>query len=125
MTRISDRFFQLAVLAALAGMGLGIGMGLTENFQFQAVHAHINLLGWVSMMLYGMFYRAVPKAAEGRLPLVHFWLSVVSSFAMMALLAVQRSGVESIAPALGVAALGVWLSVALFAVIVFRATWRA
>ena len=125
MTRVSDRFLQLAVVAALAGMGLGIGMGLTQDFQLQAVHAHINLLGWVSMMLYGLFYWAVPKAAEGRLPAVHFWLTSISFVAMMALLAVQKSGVESISPVLGVVSLAMWLSVALFAVIVFRATWRA
>jgi cbb3-type cytochrome oxidase subunit 1 len=125
MTRVSDRFLQLAVVLALVGMGLGIGMGISQNFQLQPVHAHINLLGWVSMTLYGLVYRVVPKAAEGRLPVVHFWLGAVSSVAMMALLAVEASGLASIVPVLGVAALGVWLSVALFAVIVFRATWRA
>ena len=86
MTRVSDRFLQLAVLAALTGMGLGIGMAVTQNFQLQSVHAHVNLLGWVSMMLYGLFYRAVPKAAEGRLPAVHFWLNAVGFVAMAALL---------------------------------------
>jgi cbb3-type cytochrome oxidase subunit 1 len=125
MTRVSDRFLQLAVLAALTGMGLGIGMGLTQNFQFQTVHVHINLLGWVSMTLYGLVYRVVPKAAEGRLPAVHFWLNVICFVAMMALLAVEKAGSETIAPVLGIAALGVFLSMALFAVIVFRATWRA
>lgn len=125
MARVSDRFLQLAVLAGLVGMGLGIGMGVTQNFQFQAVHAHINLLGWVSMMLYGLFYRVVPRAAEGRLPAVHFWLNVVFFVAMMALLAAEKSGVESIGPALGIVSILVWLSMLLFAVIVFRATWRA
>jgi cbb3-type cytochrome oxidase subunit 1 len=125
MTRVSDRFLQLAVLAALCGMGLGLGMGMTQNFQFQAVHAHINLLGWVSMMLYGLFYRVVPKAAEGRLPAVHFWLNVVGFIGMMALLAVEKAGMESIGPVLGIVSLLVLLSMVLFAVIVFRATWRA
>ena len=125
MTRVSDRFLQLAVVAALTGMGLGIGMAVTQNFQLQSVHAHINLLGWVSMMLYGLFYRAVPKAAEGRLPSVHFWLNAVGFVAMAALLTLEKNGVESIGPVLGVAAAAVWLSMALFAVIVFRATWRA
>lgn len=125
MTRVSDRFLQLAVLAALCGMALGVGMGATQNYQFQAVHAHINLLGWVSMMLYGLFYRAVPKAAEGRLPAVHFWLNVVGFIGMMALLAMEKGGVESIGPVLGAVSIVVLLSMALFAVIVFRATWRA
>jgi cbb3-type cytochrome oxidase subunit 1 len=125
MTRVSDRFLQLAVLAALTGMALGIGMAVTQNFQFQSVHAHVNLLGWVSMMLYGLFYRAVPKGAEGRLPAVHFWLTAVSFVAMAALLALEKGGVEAVGPVLGIAAAGMWISMALFAVIVFRATWRA
>ena len=125
MTRVSDRFLQLAVLAALAGMGLGIGMGMMENLQLQAVHAHINLLGWVSMMLYGLFYRAVPKATEGRLPAIHFWLNVAVFVAMMLLLTLYKSGADSLSPALGIASIAMWLSMALFAVIVFRATWRA
>jgi cbb3-type cytochrome oxidase subunit 1 len=125
MTRVSDRFLQLAVVAALTGMALGIGMAVTQNFQFQSVHAHINLLGWVSMTLYGLFYRAVPKATDGQLPAVHFWLTAVSFVAMAALLTAEKAGVEAVGPVLGIAAVGMWLSMALFAVIVFRSTWRA
>jgi hypothetical protein len=125
MTRVSDRFLQLAVVAALCGMGLGIGMGLTENFQLQAVHAHINLLGWVSMTLFGLFYRVAPKAAEGALPAVHFWLNVIGFIAMMAFLAATRLGVAAAGMPLGLASIVVMLSMALFAVIVFRATWKA
>jgi cbb3-type cytochrome oxidase subunit 1 len=125
MTRISDRFLQLAVLAALTGMGLGIGMGVTDNFTLQAVHAHVNLLGWVSMMLYGLFYRAVPKAAEGLLPVVHFWLTLVSFVVMMALLAAVRLGASALAMPLGLISIGMVLAMAVFAVIVFKATWKA
>ena len=124
MTRVSDRFLQLAVLAALTGMGLGIGMGITENLQLQAVHAHINLLGWVSMMLYGLFYRAVPEAAEGLLPAIHFWLTVISFVVMMALLAAVKLGANALAMPLGLISLGMVLAMAVFAVIVFRATWK-
>ncbi len=99
-------------------------MAATENFQLQVVHAHINLLGWVSMMLYGLFYRALPKAAEGRLPVVHFWLTVIGFVAMMALLTVNKLGVEALNPVLGIFSIFVWLSMVVFAVIVFRSTWR-
>jgi cbb3-type cytochrome oxidase subunit 1 len=124
MTRVSDRFLQLAVLAALTGMALGMGMAGTQNFQLQAVHAHVNLLGWVSMMLYGLFYRVVPKATEGRLPAVHFWLTAISFVGMMALLTAEKLGVESITAVLATVSTGMLLSMALFAVIVFRSTWR-
>jgi hypothetical protein len=53
-------------LAALTGMGLGIAMGISQDFRLAPVHAHLNLLGWVSMLLYGLYYRGAPRLA-GRL----------------------------------------------------------
>ena len=60
---MSNLFLRLGALFALAGVSLGYWMGMTEQFGLMPVHAHINLLGWVSMFLYGLFYRAVPAAA--------------------------------------------------------------
>lgn len=124
MKRVSDRFLQLGVLFALVGMGLGVWMGKTENFTLSPVHAHINLLGWVSMLLYGLVYRVVPRAAEGVLPAIHFWLSVLSLLAMIPTLALLLLGHTAMAAPLGAASIALWLSMLLFAVIVFRATWR-
>jgi hypothetical protein len=124
MTRISDRFLQLGVLFALCGMGLGVWMGMTENFTLTPVHAHINLLGWVSMLLYGLFYRVVPQAAQGALPAVHFWLSLLGLLAMIPTLALFLLGNPAFAMPLGLASLAVWAGMLLFAVIVFKATRR-
>lgn len=124
MQRISDRFLQLGVVFALVGMGLGIWMGKTEDFQLQAVHAHINLLGWVSMMIYGLFYRAVPKAAEGLLPTLHFVLSVAGFLTMIPLLALYMLGAKTVGMAMGLCSAVVWAGGLMFAVIVFKATWR-
>lgn len=125
MKRVSDRFLQIGVLFALVGMGLGVWMGKTESFTLSPVHAHINLLGWVSMLLYGLVYRAVPRAAEGALPAIHFWLSVLSLLAMIPTLALYLLGHTAMAAPLGAASIALWLSMLLFAVIVFKATWRA
>ena len=125
MTRISDRFLQLGVLFALGGMGLGVWMGATENFTLMPVHAHVNLLGWVSMTLYALVYRAVPRTAEGRLPALHFWLSLLSLLAMIPTLGLMVLGNTALAPAVGLVSIGLWAGMALFAVIVFRATWKA
>jgi cbb3-type cytochrome oxidase subunit 1 len=124
MRRVSDRFLQAGVLFALLGMGLGVMMGKTEDFALAPVHAHINLLGWVSMLIYGLIYRVVPKTAQGRLPAVHFALSVLSLLAMIPTLGGYLMGDKSMAAPLGVASIVMWLSMALFAVIVFRATWK-
>jgi hypothetical protein len=125
MERLSDRFLQTGVLFALCGMALGVWMGKAGDFALSPVHAHINLLGWVSMLLYGLVYRAIPRAAEGTLPLVHFWLSVVSLLAMIPVLSMFLLGHAAYALPLGIVSVATWLSMLLFAVIVFRATWRS
>ncbi len=125
MDRVSDRFLQLGVLFALAGMGLGVWMGASGNFVLAPVHAHINLLGWVSMLLYGLIYRAIPGAGRGVLPVVHFWLSLASVVLMIPTLTLTLLGKSEVGPLLGVASVGLLASMLLFAIIVFRATWRA
>ncbi|MNE38025.1 hypothetical protein D3C80_1319050 [compost metagenome] len=124
--RLSNRFLRLAVLFALVGMGLGYWMGATEQFTAAPVHAHINLLGWVSMALYGLFYRVQPNASLGWLPAVHFWVAVVGLVIFMPALAAKLLGGPDLQ---AMANLGLMvgpsltlLSMLLFVAIVFRAT---
>jgi len=56
--------FIVAAAAALVGMSLGIFMGANEDFTLAPVHAHLNLLGWVSMFLYGLYYRGAPHPPD-------------------------------------------------------------
>lgn len=72
---ISKLFLRFAVLFALIGMGLGIQMGVTEDFKLAPVHAHINLVGYVTMFLAGLFYRG-RAIGESRLAKIHFGLAV-------------------------------------------------
>ena len=61
MSELPLRFLLVAVVAAMIGMGGGIFMAITHDFTLAPAHAHLNLLGWVSMALYGLFYRAFPE----------------------------------------------------------------
>lgn len=47
----------MAALCALGGMSLGIHMGIAGDFTLAPAHAHLNLLGWVTMALYGLWHR--------------------------------------------------------------------
>jgi hypothetical protein len=60
--RISDFCFIFAGLAGLTGMCLGIAMGLSQDFSLAPSHAHLNLLGWVTMALYGLYHRGSGQA---------------------------------------------------------------
>ncbi len=60
--RIAYFCFVVAALAALTGMSLGIFMGINQDFSLAPAHAHLNLLGWVTMCLYGLYHRGVARA---------------------------------------------------------------
>jgi hypothetical protein len=55
--RIEQYCIAVAATAALCGMGLGIFMATNQDFTLMPAHAHLNLLGWVTMALYGLYYR--------------------------------------------------------------------
>ncbi|OZA07485.1 MAG: hypothetical protein B7Y02_13870, partial [Rhodobacterales bacterium 17-64-5] len=59
--RISDFCFIVAGLSALAGMCLGISMGISQDFTLSPAHAHLNLLGWVSMAVFGLYHRGTGR----------------------------------------------------------------
>lgn len=125
---MSNAFLRLGVVFALIGVGLGYWMGASQQFTASPVHAHINLLGWVSMFLYGLFYRAFPAAAAGWLAKAHLGLSVIGLLIFMPALAIKLLHVESV---LGLAEPGlmagptlVLLGMIAFAAIVFGATGK-
>jgi hypothetical protein len=134
MKRVSDRFFQLAVLGALTGMGLGVMMGKSGDHSLFPLHAHINLLIWVSMSIYALFYKAYPQAAASKLAPIHFGVNVIGVLTMLPLLGillmsegnagkpVMGMTPAQVEPILGLTTMVVWASMLLFAVIVFRAT---
>lgn len=124
MTSVSNNFLRLGVLSAVVGMGLGVWMGANQEFTLRPVHAHINLLGFASMMLFGLFYRAVPEAARGRLPQVHFGLSVVGFLIMMPTLTLLLLERPVFMPLMPLSEVMLVASMLLFVVIVFRATGR-
>jgi len=78
MPSIDRAFFTLAVLMGLAGMLLGIQMGMAHDFQLVPVHTHINLVGWVSLALFGVGYR-LGFAKTGGLAVLHFWIAAAGA----------------------------------------------
>lgn len=125
---MSNIFLRLAVLFVLLGVSLGYWMGITHNFVVSPVHAHINLLGWVSMFLYGLFYRAFPDAARGVLPKVHLTLAAIGLPVMMIGLTFMLTAVPAlqpyVPPMMIVGPTMVLLGMFVFAFIVFKATGR-
>lgn len=61
-----DRFVRNFIIASISYLGLssilGIAMLWEQSFlSLKFVHSHLNMLGWVSMMIYGVGYHILPR----------------------------------------------------------------
>ena len=122
MNNMSSWYLRLAVLYLIAGVSLGIFMAATHNYTMKPVHAHLNLLGWVTMGLFGLFYRSWPGAAQSTLAKVQFWIYLPAHFVQMVTLAMLYRGNAAVEPVLAVASMLVGLAVLCFAAVVWRYT---
>ncbi|WP_423799673.1 cytochrome-c oxidase [Neobacillus sp. SAB-20_R2A] len=80
--KVASIYFTIGVLA-------GITMGIIHDFRLASVHAHINLLGWVSMAIFGLIYHFYPQAANTKLAKTHFWFYNIGLPVMMIGIATQ------------------------------------
>jgi hypothetical protein len=115
------RLIKLAVVYLVIGMTLGVGMGMSHNFLFRSVHAHVNLLGWVSLALAALVFHVFPETARTRLATVWFWTYNVCFPVGLGGLALVMAGHTWAEPALIGGQLGIWASGLMFAVNVFWA----
>jgi hypothetical protein len=100
MPRVSLWFFAVAPLYVLIGMGFGIYMGASQNFTIAPAHAHLNLIGWVTMALYGTFF-ALAREASKKLAWTVFWLNniaVTIMFPSLALVLIQGESSPFLVP---------------------------
>ena len=89
---ISRSFMVMGAVYLVVGILFGMYMGGSGDHSLAPVHAHINLLGFTLMTVFGIGYRLVPGLAEGLLPKVHFWLHQVGVLLLMLGLFLLMSG---------------------------------
>ena len=74
-----DRSFMISgIILGILGMAFGIHMGISQDFTLAAAHAHVNLVGFVSLTLFGLAYRAGIAKVDG-LATLHFWIALVGA----------------------------------------------
>lgn len=87
MPRVSAAFFATGVVCLLLGMAWGMHMGEAEDFTMMPAHAHLNLLGWVTMAVYGTFYALTHASLSPKLAWTNWGLAVLGVALMIAGLA--------------------------------------
>jgi len=116
MRGIASWFFVSGVIYVSIGMIFGIWMSASGDHTLAPAHAHLNLVGWVTMALFGIYYHLVPAAAQGRLPTLHFALATVGVWLMFPGIILALQGKTELLAVLG--SLATLLSMLLFLVIV-------
>lgn len=118
MKGIGYWFMALGAGFALIGMVWGVQMSATGDFALAPAHGHLNLIGWVTFAIWGLYYVLTPDAAETGLARAHLGLAVLTVLVMVPgiAMAIRESG-ETLAKVGSVLAI---LSMALFLVNVLR-----
>lgn len=85
-------FVRAALLYLLAGVGLGLAMGIApadSNFLYYLLpsHTHLNLLGFVCMLIFGLAYHILPRFTgrllySPKLAWLHFFLANIGVLGM-------------------------------------------
>jgi heme/copper-type cytochrome/quinol oxidase subunit 1 len=94
-------FFCSAAAYVAAGMAFGIYMAISGDHTLSPVHGHLNLVGWVTMAIFGLFYHLVPHAAETRLARAHFAVATIGLWLMVPGIALAIRGATEAFAALG------------------------
>ena len=118
--RASSLSFRIAVLCAIAGMIMGIAMAASQNHSVMPAHAHLNLLGWVSLFLFGIYYKLHPAIDVGRLALLQVGVWTAGTVVVTIGVTMFYLGHQVGDPIAAVGSIIVLAAMILFAVLVFR-----
>lgn len=77
----SLRLIRYSALFGIFGTYLGSKMSGEMDYSLRPIHAHILLVGWLSVFAWGIFYKAY-KVRYKKLVAVHGWLAILGSFGL-------------------------------------------
>jgi hypothetical protein len=87
--------FPAAVLMVVAGMIWGIIMAISEDHSAMLAHAHLNLLGWVSLFLFGLFYHLHPAIDRSRTAMIQVAIWIVGTIILTIGVGLVHTGHQS------------------------------
>ncbi|MBI5344084.1 MAG: cbb3-type cytochrome c oxidase subunit I [Deltaproteobacteria bacterium] len=90
MSNITVWFIKCAMVYFLLAILLGIYMSAAgPAYPYMQIHVHFNLLGWMSMMIFGVGYHILPRFSGSplwseRLSYLQLWLANIGLIGMTA-----------------------------------------
>lgn len=118
--KASSLSFRSAILFVLAGMVWGIVMAISQDHAAMPAHAHLNLLGYVSLFLFGFYYHLHPAIDASRTALAQVLIWVAATVVLTIGVALVHTGHPVGDPIAAIGSLVVLADMLLFAWLVFR-----
>jgi hypothetical protein len=120
MMKASALSFQAAVLFVIAGMIWGITMAISDDHSAMPAHAHLNLLGWVSLFLFGIYYKLHPSLEDAKSAMAQVWIWIIGTIVLAVGVALVHTGHAVGDPIAAVGSFIVLLDMLLFGWLVYR-----
>jgi cytochrome c oxidase cbb3-type subunit 1 len=90
LSKVTIWFIKCALVYLAIATLLGIHMAASgPMYPYMPMHVHLNLLGWMSMMIFGVAYHILPRFSgkplwSDTLSVVHLWLANIGLVGMSA-----------------------------------------
>ena len=123
MTSIARWFLTAAIVYCLLGMLLGLHMAMTHDHGEMPTHAHMQLIGWVSFFLFGLFYFQFGNAVRPILAVLHFWIAQAAMLGLMIGLLLVYSDHAEYEPIAAISATAYAVSFLVFAAAALPVIW--
>jgi hypothetical protein len=118
MRGIAFYFLSAAIVAVLIGMAWGIQMSAAGDHKLSGAHAHLNLVGWVTLSIFAFYYHLVPAAQAGWLPKLHLATALAGVVLMVPGIVMAIQGQDMTLAKLG--SVLTLLSMVMFLIVVMR-----
>ncbi|MCW1928603.1 hypothetical protein [Bhargavaea beijingensis] len=79
----SLRLMRIAAIFGLIGTVLGSHMAGSGSYAFRPIHAHILLVGWLSLFAWGVFYKLYAIRSE-KLVAIQGWTGIIGAIGLTA-----------------------------------------
>jgi VIT1/CCC1 family predicted Fe2+/Mn2+ transporter len=119
MPKVAELYFKTAVVFFIVGVMIGLNMAISQDHSVIGAHAHCNLLGWVSMAIFGGYHALNPNKAERRIAMIQYYVYTAGVALMVPVLYLMLKGKTALEPIVALASLIIFAGVLLFAFIIF------
>ncbi len=84
MKNLARNYVLVGLVWVVLGMAFGIYMGMTQQLNFANSHAHANLVGFVTSVLFGLLHVNFPSLGKSRLAVPQFIVFEVGAVLLVA-----------------------------------------